>query len=123
CHVRFRKAAQDKLCLDCHKEVAKDVSAKSGMHGRIRIEACRSCHTEHKGREASIAPFEEKKFDHKATDFELRDAHRPLECRSCHAAGKKFRDAPGDCNGCHRKDDKHEGSLGSRCDNCHLQTK
>ena len=25
CHIRFDKAAQDRLCLDCHKDVARDL--------------------------------------------------------------------------------------------------
>lgn len=52
CHVLLDKAAQDRLCLDCHKDVAHDVTGKRGHHGRIRIDNCRSCHTEHKGRAA-----------------------------------------------------------------------
>ena len=40
------------LCLDCHKDVAKDVHGKAGFHGRIREPVCRTCHTEHKGRGA-----------------------------------------------------------------------
>ena len=35
CHVKFDRAAQDGLCLDCHKEVGADVRAKQGYHGRL----------------------------------------------------------------------------------------
>jgi len=121
CHVRFQKAAQDRLCLDCHKEVAADVASKRGMHGRIRIDSCRSCHTEHKVRKAAIAAFDARKFDHSRTDFELKQAHAKVECASCHLPGRKYREAPSECVGCHRKDDKHKGSLGPKCESCHFQ--
>jgi hypothetical protein len=119
CHVRFDKRAQDRLCLDCHKPVAADVARKEGMHGRIKFERCAICHTDHKGRDVNIAAFDEQKFDHALTDFALRDAHRKVKCASCHAPGKKFRDAPGDCNSCHKKDDIHKGDLGPNCASCH----
>jgi hypothetical protein len=62
CHARFKKSAQNALCLDCHKEVAKDVSQKQGHHGRLSEQECRACHTEHKGRIMNIAPVNEKSF-------------------------------------------------------------
>jgi hypothetical protein len=119
CHIKFNKTAQDKLCADCHKPVGQDIDQHQGMHGRIKLDACRTCHTEHKGRNANIAPFDQKKFDHTLTDFVLRDAHLKPKCDACHAEGKKFRDAPGGCNDCHKKDDKHKGSLGPKCADCH----
>lgn len=124
CHKRFDKAAQPRLCLECHKDVAADVSASRGYHGRsgrTKGRECRACHTEHKGREAKIAAFEQAKFDHGETDFLLRDAHaKPgIECRSCHAAGRRWREAPPACTGCHRDDDAHKGSLGPQCADCH----
>ena len=36
CHIRFDRAAQPRLCLDCHKPVAADVRAGTGYHGRIK---------------------------------------------------------------------------------------
>jgi hypothetical protein len=124
CHVRFDKAAQTRLCGECHKPVAADLQAKTGYHGRApeaQGKECRACHTDHKGREARIAAFDEAKFDHARTDFALRGAHaKPgLECRSCHAAGKRWREAAHECVECHRKDDTHKGSLGSKCADCH----
>ncbi len=126
CHVRFDKAAQTRLCLDCHKEVAADVRGKAGYHGRSKEAAgkeCRACHTEHKGREARIAAFESAKFDHGATDYPLREAHAApkVECRGCHEPGKKFRAAPSECRACHEKDDTHKGSLGPKCHDCHTE--
>jgi hypothetical protein len=122
CHVRFDRAAQDRLCMDCHKPVGADVRARRGFHGRIDAATCRSCHTEHKGREMRIAAFDERRFDHAKTDFALAGAHAKVECRSCHVAGRRHAEAPGQCVDCHRKDDTHRGSLGSRCADCHGET-
>lgn len=122
CHVKFNKAAQDGLCLDCHKEVARDVRTKQGYHGRLQPDSCRSCHTDHKGRDVNIVRFDEKAFDHAKSDFALAGAHPRVACRSCHAAGKKYREAPGGCDGCHRKDDKHKGALGPKCADCHTES-
>jgi len=121
CHARFKKSAQSGLCLDCHKDVARDVSQKQGHHGRITEQECRVCHTEHKGRMMNIAPVDEKAFDHKLTDFMLKGGHASskIACRDCHKPATKFRDAPSDCFACHKKDDKHKGSLGTRCADCH----
>ncbi len=123
CHVKFDKDAQDRLCLDCHKEVARDLRDRHGLHGRrVAKETCRSCHTDHKGRDVNVAPLAEKGFDHATTGFTLAGAHRKVECRNCHAEGKKRRAAPATCDGCHRKDDKHKGTLGPKCLDCHTET-
>ena len=127
CHERFNKAGQSKLCLDCHKDVAKDVNDKKGYHGKQTSDkACKECHTEHKGRDAKIATFDEAKFDHNGTDYPLKNAHAntaKVKCVDCHKAGKKYRDAPSPCNDCHKKDDIHKGSLGPLCEDCHKETK
>ncbi len=119
CHVRFDRAAQDGLCVACHKEVGTDLRNKTGWHGRQKPAACRSCHTDHRGRDMHIAEFDPKTFDHRATDYVLREKHAAVDCAQCHVAGKKYRVAPAECNACHRKDDKHKGSLGTKCADCH----
>jgi len=123
CHVRFNKSAQSGLCLDCHKDVARDVMAKQGYHGRLKEQECRACHTEHKGRDVNIAPLDEKGFDHSLTDFSLKGGHLSpkVQCKDCHPKGKKHREAPSDCYACHKKDDKHKGSLGKACADCHSE--
>ncbi|PKO48660.1 MAG: cytochrome C [Betaproteobacteria bacterium HGW-Betaproteobacteria-4] len=126
CHQRFDKKAQTKLCLDCHKNVAADVRARSGLHGKLEDNNCRACHTEHKGRGADIAPIDKKKFDHSRTDFKLLGAHKESKCESCHLAKRKYREAPRLCNDCHKKidDEKgHKGHLGTKCENCHNEKK
>jgi hypothetical protein len=124
CHVRFDRAAQDGRCLECHKDVGADLRAKTGFHGRQKPQACRSCHTEHKGREMQIAPLDKKAFDHAQTDWPLRHAHAKVaDCAQCHRAGRRWREAPQDCLACHRKDDVHKGSLGPKCADCHDDTR
>jgi len=121
CHAKFNKAGQSKLCLDCHKETAADIRQKSGFHGRLKENDCRTCHTEHKGRNAVISSVDEKSFNHNATDFILKGAHKgpKVTCKECHKPGIQYRKAPQACIGCHKKDDTHKGSLGSKCETCH----
>lgn len=122
CHVRFDRAAQDGLCMDCHKEVGQDMRQKTGFHGRQKPQACRECHTDHRGRDARVIEFDPKTFDHNQSDFTLRGKHGKTECAKCHVAGKKYRAAASDCLSCHRKDDVHKGSLGAKCQDCHTES-
>lgn len=124
CHKKFDKAAQSRLCADCHKEIGKDLGEKRGFHGRLdAAKECKECHTEHKGRDAKVAEFDHARFDHSKTDYLLKGAHlnEKVKCTDCHKAGKKYRDAPSYCNECHKKDDKHKGGLGTDCAKCHLE--
>ncbi|MDI1362881.1 cytochrome c3 family protein [Methylotenera sp.] len=123
CHKKFDKEGQNQLCKDCHKDINKDVAQKKGLHGKLKESRnCVECHTEHKGRAAQIAPINEKTFKHSQTDFELKGAHADAtktECKECHKPKVKYRDAPNACNACHKKDDKHDGTLGVDCESCH----
>jgi hypothetical protein len=119
CHRSFDKAAQLALCMACHKDVAADIRAKRGFHGRGAAKVCRTCHTDHKGRNAEIAKFDRNTFRHNLTDYELLGAHKTVTCSSCHPPTAKFRDAPSTCIGCHQKNDTHKGTLGRDCAKCH----
>ncbi|MET3107305.1 hypothetical protein AAKU67_002262 [Oxalobacteraceae bacterium GrIS 2.11] len=124
CHAKFDKTLQMGLCLDCHKEIAADLNAKSRMHGHLDDKTCRTCHTEHKGRNAELAILDKSGFNHNSTNFPLKDAHKPVKCASCHIGKIKYRDAPKLCNDCHKKDDQekgHKGSLGKQCESCHSE--
>ena len=125
CHKKFDKEGQNQLCKDCHKDINKDIVQKKGFHGKLKVPRdCVDCHTEHKGRSAQIAPINEKTFKHSQTDFELKGAHADVtkaECKECHKPKIKYRDAPNACNACHKKNDKHEGTLGTDCDSCHIE--
>jgi hypothetical protein len=120
CHVRFDRAAQDRLCADCHKPIAQDLRQHTGLHGRIQpAQSCRSCHTDHKGREARIVSLDKARFDHQRADWPLRQSHAQVDCARCHAPGKRWAEAPQDCVACHRQDDPHRGALGKACADCH----
>jgi len=122
CHKKFDKAGQSALCKDCHKEISKDITEMRGFHGRMKEQKdCKECHTDHKGRAAKIVILSSDKFDHEQTNFPLKGGHLNLkvQCKDCHLPKKKFREAPSDCYACHKKDDKHKGSLGTDCVKCH----
>lgn len=122
CHSLFEKRGQNKLCLDCHKDIAKDMTQKKGFHSHrkeIVNKKCKSCHTDHEGRDADIVQLVEETFDHRLTDFPLKGGHRAIKCYDCHAPKKKYRDTPLDCYSCHKSDDPHFERLGKKCSNCH----
>ena len=124
CHEPFNKNKQNTLCVSCHdhRAIATDLKNRTGYHGRIREQDCRVCHSEHKGRSAKIVHIDKRAFDHSKTDFRLLGKHssNKVECKQCHQANKKFRDAPSDCFSCHRNDDVHKSSLGKDCGSCHV---
>ena len=122
CHKKFDKAAQNTLCKDCHKEIAKDITEIRGFHGKQKEQKdCKECHTDHKGRDAKIIIFEDTQFDHTQSNFQLKGGHlsNKVKCKDCHIPPKKFREAPSTCIACHKKDDTHKGSLGTDCVKCH----
>lgn len=123
CHAGFDKTGQDQRCLACHKDVAADTAAGKGFHGHLpKGRACRSCHTEHKGRNYDIVALDRDTFDHGRTDFHLTGAHASAACKSCHQEKNgqtKWRDAPGRCDSCHRNDSPHGDQITGNCDACH----
>ncbi len=124
CHTPFKRQEQSSLCLDCHdhEAVAADVRARKGFHGTapsVVGAECRTCHGEHKGREADLVGLERESFSHQSTDYPLHGAHVRVSCESCHRAGEKYRDAKSSCAACHGADDAHGGKLGEDCASCH----
>jgi Cytochrome c7 and related cytochrome c/Cytochrome c3 len=125
CHKAFVAGEQTALCLDCHEEIAGDVSAQKGMHGFLAKDqpelVCKNCHTEHKGRDADIVGLNRNAFDHDRTDFSLVGAHKGRDCASCHEADEPFRDAPATCVACHGDEQPHQKRLGEDCAQCHSE--
>lgn len=122
CHEPFSKSSQRRLCLDCHKDIASDISRREGFHGKrhqVLKAECKTCHTDHKGREADIVQLDEETFNHDFTDFKLKGAHQTADCSACHKPKNAYRKAPSTCFACHESDDKHKGSLGKECASCH----
>jgi len=122
-HRPLERGGQDALCLDCHDDVDADRKAGRGFHGRspavARAEACRTCHPDHRGRDADVTGLFAETFEHRFTDYPLDGAHATVPCGSCHPAAKAHRDAPHDCVACHRDDDPHGDSMSDDCADCH----
>ena len=124
CHEPFDRTRQSRLCMECHKMIAKDVKEKKGFHGHIQNigeRECRSCHTDHKGRDMDIIQLDTELFDHSSTDFKLLGAHRSVDCGSCHLKSGLYREGARFCHDCHQRDDIHKARMGKKCENCHME--
>jgi len=122
CHVAFQQDKQRGLCLDCHDDVAADQRARHRFHGLHPAAAsadCRTCHGEHRGRQADLLGLDREVFEHARTAFPLEGGHVGVACAACHAVGKRFREAPSACADCHGDADPHRGGMGSDCAKCH----
>lgn len=106
CHKDERYKETPTACNACHRQDDKH----KGRFG----EKCNACHGEQ--------DWKSIRFDHDAdTRYPLRGRHRGLACASCHA-GHLYRDKTStQCIACHRRDDKHQGTLGDACGNCHIE--
>ena len=105
CHppkAKYREAAS--TCNGCHK---KDDKHKGGLG-----QDCAKCHSEKNWKTAN--------FDHDKTSYRLLGKHADVKCVSCHI-GEKFKNTPKQCSACHKKDDKHKGKFGAKCETCHVE--
>lgn len=95
-------ASLGKQCISCHKT--------DDVHKGHLGNSCADCHT--------TSSWKQPKFDHdKKTSFPLNGKHEQAKCTDCH---KKPADRPSkDCYSCHQKDDKHKGTMGKMCAQCH----
>jgi hypothetical protein len=125
CHASFERGKQRELCLDCHEEVASDINASTGFHGRFSRaskRSCLSCHTDHEGRDADILQLNKLTFDHNYTDFTLLGTHADAQCDQCHKPDVGYQETPQDCHSCHEPDNVHQDYLGTECGDCHSPT-
>jgi hypothetical protein len=107
CHPDDKYKETPRLCNTCHK---KDDRHKGGLGTK-----CEDCHVE-KG-------WEVAQFDHdRKSTYPLLNKHSQVKCTSCHLDGK-FKGTSRLCNTCHRKDDKHKGIFGIKCEDCHNEKK
>jgi len=114
-------------CKSCHdsvlfKQVPKTCSGchtKDDAHKTTLGADCAACHSERSWKGTDL------RFKHEVTRFPLRNGHSSLsvKCAACHSAPTSYRNTPLDCYSCHKKDDKHQGQLGTRCESCHSDTK
>jgi Cytochrome c7 and related cytochrome c len=106
CHGGERYSGIGTACVSCHQ--IQD--AHAGRYGA----KCESCHAESK--------WTVVRFNHdKDTRYPLRGSHATVKCDSCHT-GDLYRDKLATtCISCHRKDDRHKGQLGGKCEQCHSE--
>jgi hypothetical protein len=126
CHAPFSRDLQNGLCLECHEDVARDLDAAGGYHGKnpavVGVE-CAACHTDHEGRDHDIVGLDPEAFDHDLTNFPLLGKHGERICVDCHAVdAPSYHAAETACVGCHADDDRHLGNLGGECADCHTET-
>jgi len=100
---------KDKLkvtCVSCHQK--DDKKAHKQKFGK----KCETCHTER--------DWKKILFNHDKTKFKLLGKHRPpVKCVACHK-GDLYKDKlKTTCVSCHKKDDKHKGQEGKKCESCH----
>ncbi len=109
-------------CTDCHKgnvyrvKLSEDCYAchkADDKHKESLGRDCGSCHSERSWKEPA-------KFNHDQTSFPLLGKHVQADCKDCHKSAM-FKEAPKDCYSCHKKEDKHEGTLGKSCADCHSE--
>ncbi|MFZ5544283.1 MAG: cytochrome c3 family protein, partial [Pseudomonadota bacterium] len=99
-----------RTCIGCHR---KDDEGAKGHKGRYG-DKCESCH--------GTKGWKPSSFVHDAdTRFALRGAHRSTACSDCHTGPLYQQKLPTGCNGCHARDDKHKGTLGTDCAACHTE--
>jgi hypothetical protein len=94
-------------CAGCH--------AADDRHGKRFGNDCDSCHNEQKWKDA--------KYDHEAkAHFPLIGTHSTVDCHACHTSPVGAPKLPTACVGCHRADDVHRGTMGDKCETCHVAT-
>ncbi|MBI1820678.1 MAG: cytochrome C [Nitrospirae bacterium] len=105
CHLKpkYRETPHD--CISCH---VKEDKHKGGLG-----KSCEKCH--------NAGTWKEIKFDHGTTTFPLEGKHVPVKCDKCHTPDN-FAKTPTTCISCHKKEDKHKGALGEKCERCHSAT-
>ncbi|MCA9550589.1 MAG: hypothetical protein KC933_11175 [Myxococcales bacterium] len=130
CH-ELGGGATPRRCLDCHEDLDKLIKANKGLHGRFGDKKCTDCHTDHKGRAASITEWDDKlvggrrTFEHDKAGFPLVGVHEKVACTKCHLKKLKslrtsYLGLKDTCFGCHG--DVHRFTskdLRGQCEDCH----
>src|SRR5262249_14403255 len=84
CHLVYN-GVPDAKCDDCHEGLRLRIDKSEGVHATVKSKPCLDCHTDHKGRTASMTRDTSKKeFDHGKTGFALAGAHEKATCQKCH---------------------------------------
>jgi hypothetical protein len=103
CHASGKQVVAQ-LCLDCHKDLAAELSANRGLHGKqYKGQACETCHVEHVGKNAKLIRWpggSADKLDHKLTGWPLVEAHAKVSpCAKCHTKSSPQARLSGDESG------------------------
>ena len=111
CHPKGLAQFDQSVCVECHGKID---SAFMSRHQATFGKDCLPCH-DGTGRNGAG-------FDHDKLEFKLVGKHAALSCDKCHANAQSSQDlskTPKDCVACHAKDDKHKGTFGTDCGQCH----
>jgi ubiquitin len=110
CHDRANRERQAQLCSTCHKDCRRRRARPHGLarpHTERRPDPVQRLPHRAPGRDGDIVHLSPLALNHTATDFPLEGRHASVPCSSCHASGKRYREAPRQCAACHRDDDAH----------------
>ena len=102
CHVNKVFKGTPVTCYGCHQ--------KDDKHGGVYGQNCAQCH--------NTSDWAQVTVDHSKTAYPLTGKHSTVACAACHV-NKVFKGTSNTCNACHQKDDKHAGSYGQNCTQCH----
>lgn len=129
CHELGEQVKKEK-CLSCHKEIKSLINNNKGYHSSASVKKsdCWKCHSEHNGVNFQLIKFDEKKFNHSLTTFNLTGKHTKIECNECHNSKfiadakiskreNTFLGLSTACKSCH--EDFHQATLGDNCSSCH----
>jgi hypothetical protein len=132
CHTAFwERATMADRCVACHTDVAAQLQDPTSLHGVMMKsdpnQACRACHPEHRGADASLTATDAS-LPHDLFGYSLQAHQRlsngsPFSCRDCHGANiTRFDQAV--CETCHNQIDTafmqdHLAAYGNTCLTCH----
>lgn len=111
CHHKDLAHFDETSCSECHSSLDAGFMRK---HIAAFGAQCLTCH-DGSGRFGAD-------FDHSKLPFKLTGKHTNLACVRCHpdtGSIQALKATPTECWGCHAKDDKHNGSFGRSCGQCH----
>jgi len=107
CHLSQTFKDADLKCIKCHE--------KDDVHEQKLGLDCKLCHNPN--------GWGVWQFDHnKQTDYVLDGKHEGLDCLACHTKpiARDKVSLGSACVDCHAKDDVHQGSFTSFCEQCHV---
>ncbi len=129
CHSPFQSLQGD-LCIACHEDIAIQIAAQDGTHGRLeQVMRCYVCHSDHQGRDFDPTLAALTYFDHNLAPFSLFQHQvdyqgNTIDCTTCHEEENGFALVPDSCTACHAQYDRvvmdqHTLDFGSDCLSCH----